>query len=88
MKEVCRQGIGYHISKPELHNHNSFEGVIREVRRKWYHSTVKKRGPRQLWDYCGSWVSEVMSMNNSSENSVNRVISLTDVTNETVDTYE
>ena len=29
MKEVHRQGIGYHISEPEIHNNNPVEGVIR-----------------------------------------------------------
>ena len=35
MKEVHRQGINYITSEPEIHNQNPFEGIIREVRRKW-----------------------------------------------------
>ena len=34
MKEVLRQGIDYHISEPDIHNHTTVEGVIREVRQK------------------------------------------------------
>ena len=34
MKEVHKKGIDYHTSEPDLHNHNPFEGVIREVRWK------------------------------------------------------
>ena len=88
MKEVRRQGIYYHISKPHFHNQNPIKGVIREVRRKWYCTMIKKRVPRQLWDYGVSWVSEVMSMTHSSANSVNGGIPLTKVTGETVDTSE
>ena len=85
MKEFRRQGIAYHISEPDLHNQDPVEGVIREVRRKWYRTMVKKRVPRKLLDYGVTWVSEVMSMTHSSENSVNVGISLTDTTGETVD---
>ena len=51
MKQVHRQGIDYHISEPDLHNQNTVEGFIRELRRKWYHTMVKERVPRQIWDY-------------------------------------
>ena len=85
MKEVCRQCIDYNISEPDLHNQNLFEGVIREVRRKWYRNMVKERVPRKLWNYGVSWVSEVMSMTHSSEKSVNGGIPLRNVTGETVD---
>ena len=49
---------------------------------------VKKRLPRQLWDYGISSVPEVMSMTYSSANSVNGGIPLTHVTGETVDKSE
>ena len=68
MKEVHRQGIDYHISETDFHNRNPAEGVIREAEWKWYHNIVKKRVPRQIWDYGVSWVSEVMPMNVYSEN--------------------
>ena len=51
MKKICRQGIYYHINEPDLHIQNPGEGVIRGVRRKWYLTTVKKKAPRQIWDY-------------------------------------
>ena len=65
-KEVHRKGIDHHISEPDLHNQNLVVGVIREVRRKLYHTMVKKRIPRQLRDYGVSWLSEIMSMTHSS----------------------
>ena len=85
VKDVCRQGIDYRISDPDLHNHNMVQDVIREVRRKWYCTMVKKIVPSQLWDYGVIWLSEVMSMNHSSSNSVNGFIPLTNMTRKTVD---
>jgi hypothetical protein len=36
MKHIRTHAIGYHIAEPDLHNQNPVEGVIREIRRKWY----------------------------------------------------
>ena len=65
-KEVCSQGIDHHISDTDLQKHNPVEGVIRELRHKWYHSMVNKRVPRKLWDYGVSWVSELIPMTHYS----------------------
>ena len=88
MKEVHRKGIGYHISETELHNHISFEGVIREVMYNCYDTMVKKRASRKIWDYGISWVSEVISLTHSLGNSVNGRILLRNMTGETVDVYK
>ena len=85
MKEVHRKGIDYHTNDHKIHNQNRVEGVIMEVRRKWYLTMVKKMLPRQIWDYGLILVSEVTSKTHSSANSVNGVITLTNVTNKTVD---
>ena len=66
MEEVSRQGIDYHISEPNLHNQNPVEDVIREVRRKWYRTIVKKRVQMKRWECGVNWISEVMSMIHSS----------------------
>ena len=44
---------------------------------------VRKRVPRKLCNYVVSWVSEVMSMTHSSENSFNAGSPQTNMTNET-----
>ena len=46
MKQICRNDIDYHVTEPERHNQNPAEGVIREIRRKWYRIMVRKRVPR------------------------------------------
>ena len=61
MKQIRTHNIDYHISEPNLHNQNPVEGVIRELRRKWYRVMIRKRVPNELWDYGLKWVSETMS---------------------------
>ena len=73
MKEVRKQGIDYHISEPSLHNQNPVEAVIGEIRRKWYRTMVRKRVPRQLWDYGVTWVAEIMSITHSAAGDIKDV---------------
>ena len=51
MKKIRKYDIDYHISEPDRPNQNPDEGVIRELRRKWFRMMVQKRVPRRLWDY-------------------------------------
>ena len=89
MKEVRKHGIDYHISEPEMHNQNPVEGVIREIRKKWYRTMVRKRVPKRLWDYGMSWCSEIMSMTHSSAGNFNQSgIPREGVTGETEDISE
>ena len=66
MKQVRKHDIKYHIAEPDLHNQNPVEGCIREIRRKWYRTMVRRRVPRPLWDYGVVWCSEIMSLTHSS----------------------
>ena len=88
MKEVRKNGIDWHISEADLHNQNPVEGVIREIRRKWYRTMVRKRVPRQLWDYGITWVAEIMSVTHSAAGEINGCVPLTKVTGETTDISE
>ena len=36
MKEVQKQGIDFQVIEPERHNQNPAEGIIREIRHKWF----------------------------------------------------
>ena len=49
-----------HVIEPDRHNQNRVEGIIREVRKKWYRIMLKKRAPRRLWDYGFRCVCEIM----------------------------
>ena len=66
MKQIRQHGIDYHISEADLHNQNPVEGVIREIRRKWYRTMIRKRVPQEFWDYGMRWVSETMSLTHTS----------------------
>ena len=50
------KGIDYQIREPNLKNYNPVEGLIREVGQKRYRAMLKKRAPRQIWEYGVSWV--------------------------------
>lgn len=49
MKNVRKYSVDYHVTEPERPNHNFAEGVIREIRKKWYRIMVRKRVPQRLW---------------------------------------
>ena len=51
MKKIRKYDTNYHISEPDRPNKNPAEGVIRELRRKWFRMMVQNRVLRRLWDY-------------------------------------
>ena len=54
MKTVRDYYILPHVIEPDRHNKNRVDGVIREIRKKWYRVMLKKKAPRIMWDY-GLW---------------------------------
>ena len=60
MKKICKYDSDYHISEPDRPNQKPAEGVIRELRRKWFQMMIQKRVPRRLWDYGYRHVCKVM----------------------------
>lgn len=88
MKQIRQHGIDYHVSEADLHNQNPVEGVIRELRRKWYRIMIRKRVPEALWDYGFRWVSETSSLTHTSAGGLNGCIPITQVTGETADISE
>ena len=49
---------------------------------------VRKRVPKQLWDYSMTWCSEIMSVTHSSAGSLHGIIHLENISGETVDISE
>ena len=89
MMQIRQHGIDYHISETQRHNENPAEGVIREIRKKWYRILVRKHVPKRLWDYGFVWVSEIMSMTNICSRSIGEsIVPMTHITGETVDISE
>ena len=88
MRQIRTHDIKYHVSEADLHNQNPVEGVIRELRRKWYRIMIRKRVPEAFWDYGLRWVSEISSMTHSSAGSIEGSIPLTNVTGNSADISE
>lgn len=88
MKQIRLHDIDYHVSEANLHNQNPCEGVIRELRRKWYRIMIRKRVPEALWDHGLRWVSETASLTHTSAGGLNGCIPITQVTGETADISE
>ena len=51
MKTLKEYRIPYHVSSPRRPNENPAEGMIREIKRRWYRVMTKKRVPARLWDF-------------------------------------
>ena len=88
MKEVRKHDINYHVSEAERHNENPVEGVIREIRRKWFRTMVRRRVPRPLWDYGMVWCSEIISLTHSSAGLMTSGVPREYITGETEDISE
>jgi hypothetical protein len=61
MKNVRKYSVDHHVTEPERPNHNFAEGVIREIREKWYRIMVRKRVPQRLWDHGLTWVCDIQN---------------------------
>jgi hypothetical protein len=88
MKTIKKNDIKYHITEPLRHNQNRAETVIRELRRKWFRTMIRRRVPRRLWDYGLKWCAQVMSRTSNSVFSLNGRVPIEHVTGQTVDISE
>ena len=71
MKKIRKYDIYYHISEHDRPNQNPDEGVIRELRRKWFLMMVQKRAPRRPWDYGYRHACKVMQYTASHSGRLN-----------------
>jgi hypothetical protein len=67
MGTVKKYDIDYRLSEPYCPNQNAAEGVIRELRRRWFQIVRQKKVPLRLWDFGYQWCCQIM---NHSSNSV------------------
>ena len=58
MSKFCH--IDLHLTEPDRHNQSKVEGVIRELRKRWFRVMLKQWVPSRLWDYGVRWVCEIM----------------------------
>jgi hypothetical protein len=84
-KQVRKHNIQTHRAEADLHNQSPAEGVVREVRRKWYRVMFKKRVPKVFWDYGMRWVCETMSRTHLRAHRIDSGVPLQGITGDTVD---
>ena len=82
--QIKKHDIITRLSAPNLHNQSPAQGVVREVRRKWYRVMFRKRVPQIFWDYGMRWVCDVMSRSFLRTQRIDGGVPLTKVTGETV----
>ena len=88
MANVRKYSINHHTTEPYRPNHNFAEGVIREVRRKWFRVMVRKNVPQRLWDYGLLWVCDIQNRTSNSSRGLDGRCPLERITGETVDISE
>jgi hypothetical protein len=62
MANVRKCEIDHHVTEPYQPNHNFAEGVIREIRKKWFRVMVQKDEPQNavgLWASMGLQYTEL-----------------------------
>ena len=88
MKNIRKYAIDHHVSERYRPNHNPVEGVIRELRKKWFRVMVKKSVPCRLWDDGLRWVSEIQNRTSNTARGLDGRCPLEKVTGESVDISE
>ena len=88
MKTVRKFGIKHHVSEPYHSNENPAEGVIRELRRKWFRTMIRKKVPRCLWDFGIVSTAAIMRFTASHAGKLQGRTSFEFVTGETPDISE
>ena len=88
MQNVRKYSINYHVTEPYRPNHNFAEGVIREIRKKWYRIMVRKSVPQRLWDYGLQWACDIQNRTSNTARGLDGRCPLERVSGESVDISE
>jgi hypothetical protein len=87
-EKVKRYNIQHKTSETKRPNQNPAEGVIREIRKKWYRQIFRTNCPRRLWSYGIPYVCAIMRMTASYAGRLQGRTPMEDVTGETPDISE
>ena len=85
---VQKHAINLHVTEPHHHNQWKVEGVVQEIRKRWFRVMLKKKVPKRLWDYGIRWVCEVMQCTASTSGDLSRRTALEQLTDETPEISE
>ena len=85
---VRKHAIDLHVTEPHCHNQSKVEGVVQEIRKRWFRVMLKKKVPKRLWDYSIKWVGEVMQCTASTSGDLSGRTALEQLTGETPEISE
>ena len=85
---VQKHAIDFHVTEPHCHNQSKVEGVVQEIRKRWFCIMLKKKVPMRLWDYGIKWVCEVMQHTASTSGDLSGQTALEQLTGETPEISE
>ena len=88
MKQISKNDIDFRVIETDRHNQNPCEGVIREVRRKWFRTMIRNRVPRRLWGYGMRWVCKTMQKTYTQAGGLSGCTPIESVTGKNVDISE
>ena len=88
METIRKYDIDYHISEPYNPRSNPAEGVIREVRKKWFRIMRQENVPRRLWDFGFKWVCEIMCRTSNTVHALGGRTPIEHITGDTPDISE
>ena len=82
---VDKFDIRHTLTEPGRSNQNRAEGVVNELRKRWFRVMVRKRVPRRLWDYGFKWICKTMQLTALHTSTLDGITPLQFVTGETPD---
>ena len=85
---VQKHAIDLHVTEPHHLNQSKVEGVVQEIQKCWFRVMLKKKVPKQLWDYGIKWVCEVMQRTASTSRDLSGRTTLEQLTGETPEISE
>ena len=85
---VRKHTINLHVTEPHCHNQSKVEGLVREIRKRWFCIMLKKKVRKRLWDYGINWVCEVMQHTASTSGDLSGRATLEQLTGETPEISE
>ena len=84
-RQVRKNDIRTHVSEAYRPNQSPAEGVVREIKKKWYRLMFKKRVPKVFWDYGMCWVCEIQQRTFLRSHRIDGGVPLQKVTGHTPD---
>ena len=85
---VWKHAINLHVTEPHRHNQSKVEGIVQEIRKRWFCIMLKKKVPRRLWDYGVMWVCKVMQCTASTSGDLSGQTALEQLTGKTPEISE